>query len=486
MSENPWDALTSALGSELDTIRKSITNEFNSLGLGDLVDFVPHVYQLIRSMGGGDPLSLIRETAQQIAFGSGQALVAQALESFLSPMTDPVQRWQPHKQNLSEVLLTHWSTMDGRISQLYTTDQFRGPAANALTDQHEQIKQHGKGLHNQLLDSIQADTRVLGSIQQAIQEKSSEIARLGPVGPFAFLIALRLVPSSTQSSVQSPPQWLKQLEKDVKYWFVDPNPFDGNKPLLVRILELIADVITAIGLVELAALVSALALIIFSVYLLWLDQQPVPPPAKPKIQPQPVPTPGPVNSNGLNTNQQQELNDIIAQATQERLPFDQLAIEDMIKAGLDRKTIMNFLRLRVPNLQQSGANYNGHTLTMHVDMSNGALKQRAAKDKTAATSYPNEQVAQSATDYVIARSAILQDFIKNGAPGGEMEDTQCYPDGVQMPEDVQTLGYGYARPVGNKPPLPATQPMRCATVVLAKDANGNVFVLSSFPRPLFS
>jgi hypothetical protein len=341
MPDNTWDALSSAFGSELDSIRKTLTNEFNSLGLGELVDFVPHVYQLIRSMGGSDPLSLIRETAHQMAFSSGQTLVTQALESFLSPMIDPVQRWQTHKQNLSDALLAHWSTMDGRISQLYTTDQFRGPAANTLTDQHEQLKQHGKDLHNQLLDSNQADTRMLGSIDQAIQEKSSAIASLGPVGPLALLIALKLAPSPTAPATQAPPQWEQQLEKWVKQGEKDTeplNPLDPEKPWYVRILLGIGDLIATIGLAGVAIALIDLALIIFDIYLLWLAFQPTP--RQPRNlnvpQPQPVPTPiAPVNSADAATIAKR-LNDQGYNITQEQ-------VEELLREGYTEKDIASLL-----------------------------------------------------------------------------------------------------------------------------------------------
>ncbi len=338
MSNNPWDSFWSTLGGDLDNLRKAITNELSSLGLGELAAYVPQVSQLIGSLGGGDPFSLILETAQALAFGNGQALVAQALEKFFSPVTTPVQSWQIHKQNMADALQTHWASMDERITQLYTSDRFSGAASQALIEQHQQLKQNGLALYNHLVTSSQADTRMLASLHQAIQEKSSDIASLGPIGPFAALIALNLAPTLPPPPTQAPPQWLQELEKDVEEWF--KTPFDPSKPLILRILAGIGDVIAAIGLVELATALLALGLIVFSIWLLWYEQQPAPrhPRNLNGPQPEPVPTPSvPVNST--------EAASITQQLRSQGYNVSDEQIEELLSQGYDKDDIIQLVTL---------------------------------------------------------------------------------------------------------------------------------------------
>jgi hypothetical protein len=338
MSNNPWDGFWSTLGGDLDNLRKAVTNELSSLGLGELATFVPQVSQLIGSLGGGDPFSLILETAQAIALGNGQALVAQALEKFFSPVTTPVQSWQIHKQNMADALQTHWASMDERITQLYTSDRFSGAASQALIEQHQHLKQNGLALYNHLVTSSQADTRMLASLHQAIQEKSSDIASLGPIGPFAALIALNLAPTLPQPPTQAPPQWLQELEKDVEEWF--KTPFDPSKPLILRILAGIGDAIAAVGLAELAAAFLALGLIVFSIWLLWYEQQPAPrhPRNLNGPQPEPVPTPSvPVNSA--------EAASITQQLRSQGYNVSEEQIEELLAQGYSKDDIIKLITL---------------------------------------------------------------------------------------------------------------------------------------------
>jgi hypothetical protein len=338
MSNNPWDGFWSTLGSDLENLGKAVTNELHSLGLGELAAYVPQVSQLISSLGGGDPLSLILETAQALAFGNGQALVAQALEKFFNPVTQPVQSWQMHKQNMADALQTHWAGMDERITQLYTSDQFSGVASQTLVEQHQQLKQNGQALYNHLVNSSQADTYMLASLQQAIQEKSSDIASLGPIGPFAALIALNLAPTLPPSPTQAPPQWIQELEKDVEEWF--EAPLDPSKPLILRILIGIGEAIAAIGLAELAAAFLALGLIVFSIWLLWYEQQPAPrhPRNLNGPQPEPVPTPNvPVNSA--------EAASITQQLRSQGYNVSEEQIEELLAQGYSRDDIIKLITL---------------------------------------------------------------------------------------------------------------------------------------------
>jgi hypothetical protein len=338
MSNNPWDGFWSTLGSDLEHVYKTVTNELSSLGMGEVAAFVPQVSQLIGMLGGGDPVALILETAQAIAFGNGQALVAQALEKFFRPVTQPVQNWQIHKQNMADALQTHWASMDERITQLYTSDQFSGAASQALIEQHQQLKQQGLGLYTHLVTSSQADTRMLTSLQQAIEEKASEIASLGPIGPVATLIALNLAPTLPPSPSQAPPQWLQELEKDVEEWF--KTPLDPSKPLILRILAGIGDAIAAVGLAELAAAFLALGLIVFSIWLLWYEQQPAPrhPRNLNGPQPQPVPTPSvPVNST--------EAASITQQLRSQGYDVSEEQIEELLAQGYSKDDIIKLITL---------------------------------------------------------------------------------------------------------------------------------------------
>lgn len=338
MANTPWDGFWSTLDSDLDTLRKAVTNELSSLGLGELAAFIPQVSQLIGSLGGGDPLSLILETAQVVAFGNGQALVAQALEKFFSPVTRPVQSWQIHKQTMADALQTHWASMDERITQLYTSDRFSGAASQALMEQHQQLKQNGQALYDHLVTSSQADTRMLASLHQAIEEKSSEIASLGPLGPFAALIALNLAPPLPPPPTQAPPQWLQDLEKDVEEWF--ETPFDPSKPLILRILAGLGDAIAAAGFLELAAALLALGLIVFSIWLLWYEQQPAPrhPRNLNGPQPQPVPTPSvPVNST--------EAANITQQLRSQGYNVSEEQIDELLAQGYSKDEIIKLITL---------------------------------------------------------------------------------------------------------------------------------------------
>jgi hypothetical protein len=124
-----------------------------------------------------------------------------------------------------------------------------------------------------------------------------------------------------------------------------------------------------------------------------------------------------------------------------------------------------------------------HTMQEHVNITDQDLQGLASKSnkqggKGLATRFTDQTVAQNAIDETIANSTKLQDFIKNGKPNTNEADVFYDPN--------QVFGSGYQRIVvknkGVNQYIPQTlSSLHSVKVILAKDANGRVFVLSAFP-----
>jgi hypothetical protein len=307
MSGNWWDSLTSTLGSDFEVVKDHLVNTIQSLGLGEIEEYIPQVYHLLLFLGESNPVPIIVDIAQLLASNNPYSLVVEKLRQHVSPVTAPVAAGQIHKTNMASTLQTHWSGIHSRIDQLRQQDQFRGPASQSLQSQHEALRVNAQVLHDYIVNTSQADNKMLSDMDSAILEKANEITNLGLIGPFAFLAAFHVstslmtvgfLPSSTPT-IDFPSAPPLDPDKVVEELFRDFNPFDPQKPLIVRILLGIAEALAAIDLVMVAVIVSALALLIGSILLLWIDSHPVRHLRynySRNLRPQPAPTPVPVAS----------------------------------------------------------------------------------------------------------------------------------------------------------------------------------------------
>lgn len=191
-------------------------------------------------------------------------------------------------------------------------------------------------------------------------------------------------------------------------------------------------------------------------------------------------------SGGKSTDQQRKMNRIRARLAAEGVTVTNAQIEALLKAGYSEDQIYYILKTadltKSANLfitDYAGRKVYGHTLSLHVKISNTDLKKRALTDQRLRSTFKDQQTAQNAVNYAIANSSALQDFITNGAAGHTATDTVCYHS-----QPLPNLGYGY-QPV---PPLPSQKvervgPLHCMQVTLAKTILGIIFVLTSFPVP---
>lgn len=191
-------------------------------------------------------------------------------------------------------------------------------------------------------------------------------------------------------------------------------------------------------------------------------------------------------SGGGKTDQQRKIDRIRERLSKDGITATNSQIEELLKAGYTEDQV--YYILKTSDLSKSANMYitdyaghkvYGHTLSLHVKISNTDLKKRALTDQKLRSSFNDQKTAQNAVNYAIANSSVLQEFIKNGAAGSTQSATICY-----RTKPLPNLGYGY-EPV---PPLPSTKvikvgPLHCMHVVLAKTILGIIFVLTSYPVP---
>jgi hypothetical protein len=190
------------------------------------------------------------------------------------------------------------------------------------------------------------------------------------------------------------------------------------------------------------------------------------------------------SGGGTSADQQKRINSIRQQLATEGISVSNTQIQDLIKAGYSDAQIISILK--TADLNQSGKMYiadyaghkvYGHTLSLHVNIDNTDLKNRARTKRSLATTFKNQVTAQNAVNHAIANSSTLQDFINHGATNSTASDTVCYNT-----KPLPNLGYGY-RPINPPPKVEKVGPLHCMHVVLAKTILGLIFVLTTYPVP---
>ncbi|HEU5383760.1 MAG TPA: hypothetical protein VFV38_50825 [Ktedonobacteraceae bacterium] len=189
--------------------------------------------------------------------------------------------------------------------------------------------------------------------------------------------------------------------------------------------------------------------------------------------------------------QQREVADILVQLTADGYAVDLSEIEDLVRAGYNRATIIALLKLGT--IDGSKGKYifsrDGHPYVAHADQHIGlssasmiAITQlpnrRGGKGRE--TTFYGEASAQDAITWAIAGDPAAQAFIDAAVPNSDMHITRC-----ATPAEHKDWGFGYQRQAptrsGSYPPPILHAHLSCVTVWIAIDPSGKPFIVDAYP-----
>jgi hypothetical protein len=467
------DSLAQDIGADVSVL-ENVVNDLNSFG----VDVLSTAAKL-----GLDTAGFLRSIINLMKVDPHQL--------FLQELTGPLKRMDEPLYQLSQqwMQMVHLHNGTAQAINAHFNDLFQsegsysysGPAADILWETNQNYQHYFTTVlveHAQVQQTRHAALN--GYVNDYLSQMPSKVYSLStPLAAFGVLSLQTAAsappaapPSGLQQLIQNTENTIGDLDQDSEG--VPPGPED---PIWDFFWILI---------IVLVIFVAILLLINWIAGLFSNHQNQQKNTTTPQPTPIPTPTPG-LLPNGLTPAQQQEVNDIMADASKEGLVVDQRDVEALVRAGYDRNTILAMLR--AGNLKTSqgmtyttpgGYVYTGHAMS-HVGVSDTDLKDLTSKNnksggKGLATSFPDEATAQAAVNFAIAHDTDLQNFIRAAVPNSSIQRTVC--------DTSQDFGHGYQRnvlPNGTIDPPTYLPHLHCVSVWLAVDASGNVFVVDAYP-----
>lgn len=472
-----FDDIANAIGHTIDSLAQDVGVDVSMLEnvVNDLGSYGVNVLSEASKLGLS-PVGFLRNIVNLVNSDPHQLLL-QRLTGPIKRMDDPLyqlsQQWEQMAmlhQNTAQTINTHITD----LFQSGGTQSYSGLAADALWTTNQNYQKYFTTV---LIEHAQVQqTRHValnGHVNEYVTQMPGKVYTLStPMAAFGVLtLDTAPAPPSPLIGVE---EGLEEVTVVVAEGGVAGLPEDA--PLWPWILLILAILVILIAIIAL---------------ILWFsgafDDHQTQQKNTTTPKPTPVPTPTPTSTNGLTPIQQQEVRDIIADATREGLVVDQADVEDLVRAGYDRATILAMLR--AGNLKTSegktyttpgGYTYTGHAMS-HVGISDAVLKDQTSKNNRAggkglATSFPDEAKAQAAVNFAIAHSAKLQAFLRAAVPNSTIQETIC--------DSSRDFGYGYQRntlPNGTIDPPTFLPHLHCVTVWMAVDASGNAFVVDAYP-----
>jgi hypothetical protein len=464
------DSLAQDVGADVNML-EGVVNELSGNGID--------VFSAAAKLGLA-PVNFLRGIVSLMRGDPHQQLL-RYLTAPVKPMDDPLHLITQQWAQMSSLHQHTAQTINAHIQELFQgsgAHAYRSPAADVLWKTNQNY-QHYSTL---LVDHAQTQQTRYASLSGYVNDYLSQAP--GKVYSLSMPIAALGLLSINTVAPPPPtiPAWEVDAEKGLEKALV--GTAEGGAAGFPEDIPLWAWIVGAI--IVLALLVVIIVLII------WLqggfDNHQKQQSSTNTPKPTPAPTPGLTPTpGGLTPIQQQEVKDIIADATGEGLAVDQSDVEALVRAGYDRATILMMLRTAsVKNsegktyITSNGYTYTGHTLS-HVGVSKTVLEGQASTNnknggKNLATSFPDAATAQAAVYFAVAHSTTLQNFIRAAVPNSSIQEKIC--------DSSQNFGYGYQRnvhPNGTIDPPTFLPHLHCVRVWLAVDASGNVFVVDAFP-----
>ena len=380
--------IANALGNTVENMAQDIGASVSDLEVvvNDLNSYGVDVFSMSAKLGLS-PVSFLRNITGLMNSDPHQELL-QHLTGAVKPMEEPLSQLS---QQLMQMATLHENTaqaINEHINDLFQsggTNGYSGPAADTLWETNQNYQEYFSTVlvnHAQVQQTRHAT--LSGSVSEYLTEMPGKVySYSAPMAAFGVLTldTASFAPPRTPappSGLQQTIDWTEQSEQELEQYAEDvpPGPEDpiwDFWAILIVLLFLFLIILVVINWI--AGLFNN-------------HQSQQSNTTTPKPTPSPSPTPI-LLPGGLTPAQQQEVRDIIADATKEGLVFDQRDVEALVRAGYDRDTILAMLR--AGNLQRSqgksyttpgGHVYPAHTEN-HIGVSDADLKDLTSKNNKA-------------------------------------------------------------------------------------------------------
>jgi hypothetical protein len=108
----------------------------------------------------------------------------------MKPMTDSIQAWLPYKHNLVNALQTYPEDANQTILTFVSSGGFKGDAAKTLVQTNAGLTRYAHDLHNRMTNSIDADNKLLTTLNNIVNQTVSAFLGGGTGVMFAAVAAI--------------------------------------------------------------------------------------------------------------------------------------------------------------------------------------------------------------------------------------------------------------------------------------------------------